>query len=95
MPTTVTITTAVTVPPDIFDIHYWYFGLAVTLCITALVDGMLVSRFNIAIGDDIFIIGTLFGAFVGSIISLLFNVIPWEVPISIFFVMFLYFWRGR
>ena len=94
MPTT-QVTTIVTVPPSFFDIHYWYFGLAVILCVTCLIDGMLVSRFNIAIGDDVFILGTFFGALIGSLIALIFNVIPWELPLVIFIMLIIYIWRGR
>lgn len=95
MPVTVTVTSVATVPPDLFDIHYWYFGLAVILIVTMFVDGLLVERFHVTVGSDFFIIGTLFGSFIGSLIALFFNVIPSIVPIADLGIMILYFVRFR
>ena len=90
-----TITTIVTVPPSVFDIHYWMFGMFVTFAITALLLGVLIAKTNLVILSDTFIITALIGMFVGSLLALFMNVLPFIVPIVIFVSLLLYMWRGR
>ena len=92
---TTTITAFTTLPPNNFDLHYWLFGILVMLSVTALLDGYLVSRTNIAIGSDTFIFTSLIGLFVGSLIGLIINILPFYITIVMFALVVIYVWRGR
>ena len=91
----VTTTTTITVPPTVFDVHYWYFGVTVNLIILCIIVGFYMQKADAVIGSDSFIFVTLLGAFLGSIVSLLMNVYPWEVPAVIFGLLIAYIVRLR
>lgn len=88
-------TTIVTVPPTVFQVQYWYFGVTVNLIILCVIVGFYMSNARAEIGSDSFIFVTLLGAFLGSIVSLLMNVYPWEVPAVIFGLLMIYIIRLR
>ena len=89
-----TVTTIVTIAPNFFDAHYWLFGIIVIMAVTALIDGILVERTDTAIGSNTFILSTLFGAFLGSVVALVMNIIPWIVSVGLFGLLILYVWRS-
>lgn len=88
-------TTIVTVPPTVFQVQYWYFGVTVNLIILCLIVGFYMANAKVEIGSSSFIFVTLLGAFLGSIVSLLMNVYPWEVPAVIFALLIIYIIRLR
>ena len=88
-------TTTVTVPPTVFQVQYWYFGVTVNLIILCIIVGFYMQKADAQIGSDSFIFVTLLGAFLGSIVSLLMNVYPWEVPAVIFGLLIVYIVRLR
>lgn len=92
MPTTTVITT---IPPTFFDVHYWLYALIVIGCVTAFFLGILNTQSKVVINADSFIITTFIGAFVGSVIALLLNIIPWIISVAIALGLILYMWRGR
>lgn len=88
-------TTTVTVPPTVYQVQYWYFGVTVNLIILCIIVGFYMQKSDAVIGSDSFIFVTLLGAFLGSIVSLLMNVYPWEVPAVIFGLLIVYIVRLR
>ena len=88
-------TTLVTVPPTVYEVQYWYFGVMVNLIILCIIVGFYMQNARAEIGSDSFIFVTLLGAFLGSIVSLLMNVYPWEVPAVIFGLLIVYIVRLR
>ena len=88
-------TTTVTVPPTVYQVQYWYFGVTVNLVILCIIVGYYMQNSKAEIGSDSFIFVTLLGAFLGSIVSLLMNVYPWEVPAVIFGLLIIYIVRLR
>jgi len=93
--TTSTITTTITVPPDFFDVHYWYFGIFVMFCVVGIIDSIYMDRTGSSLNSDSFILINFLGLFIGSIISLFLNVIPFTVPLVIFGLFIVYIWRFR
>jgi Ca2+/Na+ antiporter len=90
-----TVTTIVTVPPDTFQVQYWYFGVTVNLIILCVIVGYYMQNTNEQIGSDSFIFITLLGTFLGSLVALFMNVYPWEVPAVIFGLLIVYIVRFR
>ena len=95
MVVTLTSTTTVTAPPIPYQIQYWYFGVTVNLIIMCVIVGYYMQNSRAEIGSDSFIFVSLLGAFLGSIVSLLMNVYPWEVPAVIFALLIIYIIRMR
>ena len=91
----ITTTTIVTTPPNMLDIHYWMFGMFVTFGVTAFLLGALTMKAGVQVGSDTFIMMTLIGMFVGSLVALMMNMLPWLVPIGFFLVLLVYFMRLR
>jgi hypothetical protein len=90
-----TTTTMVTVPPTVFQIQYWYFGVTVNLVILCIIVGYYMQNSRAEIGSDSFIFVTLLGTFLGSIVALLMNVYPCEVPAVVFGLLIVYIVRMR
>lgn len=93
--TTTTMTTTVTVPPTVYQVQYWYFGVTVNLIILCIVVGWYMHHAKVEIGSDSFIFVTLLGAFLGSLVALLMNVYPWEVAAITFLLLIVYIVRLR
>lgn len=93
--TTITTTTTVTVPPNTFQVQYWYFGVTVNLIILCIILGFYMQNTHERIGSDGFIFMGLIGLLVGGIVALLMNVYPWEIIAVEFLILIVYIIRQK
>jgi len=52
-------------------------------------------KFGVTVGSHIFIYLAMLGLFLGSMLSVLLNIMSWVFPVTIVIVLVVYIWRTR
>ena len=91
--TTTTTATAV-IAPTTNSLLYWFFGFVSLLIPPATLVGIRANQSGTTSGED-FIPLILIGLFVGSLLGLVLNVLPWEFLVAFGGILVLYVIRSR
>ena len=92
--TTTTTTATAVIAPTTNSLLYWFFGFVSLLIPPATLVGIRANQGGTTSGED-FIPLILIGLFVGSLLGLILNVLPWEFLIAFGGILVLYVIRSR